>query len=312
MGISDRNYDNRLSFGTRVNPLVILIAISMILFVILAFFRALTYLRFEEGADVAGYFNEHILSTIALSPKLSTALAKTWTFLTYSFVQVNVWDLIANMLWLWCFGFIFIDITGNKKLIPLFIYSTVLSGLVYVLVCKSMHPETHAFPYFSGSGACILAIAAAATTISPNYKLLPMLNGGISLWIITLIYTVIDFATIPPGVPALYFSQLTGALTGFLFIYLLRKGYDGSEWMNRLYDWFINLFNPEKSENRKKIKDTYFYKTSAEPFTKTARLTQQRLDAILDKMNQSGGYEMLTQEEKDFLNRASQEDFRSK
>lgn len=310
MGISERNYDARLSFGTRVNPLVILIAISMIFFVVLAFFKAITYLRFDQGADISGYFNENILSTLALSPKIGVALSKAWTFLTYSFVQQNVWELFANMLWLWCFGYIFIDITGNKKLVPLFIYATIFSGLVYVLVSKSMHPETHALPYFCGSGACILAIAVAATTISPNYKLLPMVGGGISLWIVTLIYTVVDFATIPPGVPALYFSQLTGALVGFLFIFLLRKGYDGSEWMNRLYDWFMNLFNPEKNEARRKIKATQFYKASGAPFTKAAKLTEQRLDAILDKMNQSGGYENLTQEEKDFLQRASEEDLR--
>ncbi|HEX7753751.1 MAG TPA: rhomboid family intramembrane serine protease [Niabella sp.] len=310
MGISDRNYDSRLSFGTRVNPLVILIALSMITFVVLAFFKALTYLRFPEGGAVMGYFNDHILSTIALSPKLGIALSKTWTFLTYSFVQVNVWELIANMLWLWCFGYIFIDITGTRKLVPLFLYATVFSGLVYVLVSRSMHPETHALPYFCGSGACILAIAVATTTIAPNYKLFPLLNGGVSLWIITLIYAVIDFATTPAGVPALYFSQITAGLTGFLFIFLLRKGYDGSEWMNHLYDWFINLFNPEKHLARKKIKDTYFYKTSVSPFAKSAKLTQQRLDAILDKMNQSGGYETLTQEEKELLKRASQEDFK--
>ncbi|AHF17833.1 rhomboid family intramembrane serine protease [Niabella soli] len=310
MGISDRNYDSRLSFGTRVNPLVILIAISMIFFVVLAFFKALIYLKFPEGGDVMGYFNEHILNYTALAPNAGTAIVKPWTFLTYAFAQVNVWELIANMLWLWCFGFIFIDITGNKKLVPLFLYAAFFSGMAYVLVSKAMHPETHTLPYYYGCGACILAIAVAATTISPNYKLFPMLNGGISLWIITLIYGVIDIATTPAGAPALYFSQITAALTGFLFIFLLRKGYDGSEWMNRLYDWFFNLFNPEKTLSPKKIKDTYFYKTTGEPFTKTAKFTQQRLDIILDKMNQKGGYEKLTQEEKEFLQRASREDLK--
>jgi hypothetical protein len=44
------------------------------------------------------------------------------------------------------------------------------------------------------------------------------------------------------------------------------------------------------------------------PYTKTAtNVTQQRIDDILDKINQKG-YNSLTQEEKDILSRASKDD----
>jgi hypothetical protein len=55
-------------------------------------------------------------------------------------------------------------------------------------------------------------------------------------------------------------------------------------------------------------KNTSFYEQgNKKPFTKTTNLTQQRIDTILDKINQQG-YEKLTDEEKKILNRASKED----
>ena len=75
--------------------------------------------------------------------------------------------------------------------------------------------------------------------------------------------------------------------------------------MNNLYDWFNNLFNPSKPV--KKMKHELFYKSKRAPYTKTPNLTQQKIDEILDKINQKG-YSHLTEEEKELLKRASQED----
>ncbi|MBS1497488.1 MAG: rhomboid family intramembrane serine protease, partial [Bacteroidetes bacterium] len=44
-----------------------------------------------------------------------------------------------------------------------------------------------------------------------------------------------------------------------------------------------------------------------EPFTKSTNITQQRIDEILDKINQKG-YHFLTDEEKQVLKKASEDD----
>ena len=54
-------------------------------------------------------------------------------------------------------------------------------------------------------------------------------------------------------------------------------------------------------------KEKHFYRADKKPFEKVSNVTQQKLDAILDKINQEG-YELLTEEEKAFLKRASKED----
>ncbi|HYM93261.1 MAG TPA: DUF6576 domain-containing protein, partial [Chitinophagaceae bacterium] len=68
------------------------------------------------------------------------------------------------------------------------------------------------------------------------------------------------------------------------------------------------LFNPDKpARGKKPIKEELFYKTSSRPYNKTPNITQQRIDEILDKINQKG-YNFLTDEEKELLKRASKED----
>lgn len=313
MGISDRHFESRLTYAGRVNPLIVLIAVSMVVFVVLAFFKALTYVSMPQGSDVIGAFDKKILGWAALSDDPKRLLTRPWTLLTYAFTHTSIWSLLGSMIWLWAFGYILIDLTGFKKIVPVFLYGALAGAIGFLLFSNLMPAKTTIVsPFILGSGTGILAICAAATFISPKYKIFPMMSGGIPLWILSIVYLTIDLATLPPGNPALYVAHLAGALAGILFILILRKGMDGSDWMNNMYDWFYNLFNPEKKhQSRSKIKATLFYNSTSNPYTKTPKITQQRLDEILDKINQKG-YDHLSSEEKEFLKRASEEDMKDK
>lgn len=152
-----------------------------------------------------------------------------------------------------------------------------------------------------------MAVAVATTTVSPDYRIFPMINGGIPLWIFTLIYVIIDFASIGRD-PGKYIAHTAAAAIGFFFIYQLRKGNDWSEWINNLFDWVDNLFNPNKKNKTKSPKDQLHYKVQASPpFKKTPNVTQKRIDEILDKINQKGIH-FLTDEERDILKRAANGD----
>jgi hypothetical protein len=93
---------------------------------------------------------------------------------------------------------------------------------------------------------------------------------------------------------------------GFLFIYFLKRGYDWSKWMSNFFDWINNLFNPNKPKKGENSKEELFYKSTSAPYKKTMNLTRQRVDEILDKINEQG-YNKLTDEEKELLKRASKE-----
>ena len=134
-----------------------------------------------------------------------------------------------------------------------------------------------------------------------------MINGGIPLWVLTVIYLIIDLALIPVSNTGGHIAHLAGGLTGFLFIFSMHKGYDWSVGINNFFEWVNNLFNPNKP--KKKPREELFYKTERKPYTKTPNLSQQRIDEILDKINQHG-FHSLTNEEKDLLKKASKEDLK--
>jgi len=225
------------------------------------------------------------------------------------FVHVSVWQVLANMLWLWCFGFIMQELTGNKKIVPVFIYGALAGAAAFILSYNLLPGLKPQMPFATAMGASagVMAIAVSTTMVAPGYRIFPMLKGGIPLWILTALYIIIDIATISARDQGNLIAHLAGAFTGFLFIIFLQRGYDWSEWMSNFFDWVGNLFNPDKPKKGKNIKEELFYKSTSTPYTKTPNITQRRVDEILDKINQQG-YQFLTEEEKEMLKRASKED----
>jgi hypothetical protein len=105
----------------------------------------------------------------------------------------------------------------------------------------------------------------------------------------------------------MFFVHGAAGLTGFLFARGLLKGSDWSAWMNNLYDRITHLFQPRDQGKRRMVrKEEVFYNTRGkQPFIRKVNVTQQRIDEILDKINQKG-YQKLTEEERDLLRRASE------
>ena len=307
MTFSEKQYKQRITLGQSGNALMMLIAICLILFVGLAFMKAVWYFRFPKETALP-LFNKNLLGWFALQADGDRLLSKPWTILTYMFVHDNVWKVFANMLWLWCFGYIMQDMTGNRKIVPIFIYGGLAGGVAFILAYNFVPSLQSQLPFAStlGASAGVMAVAVATTLVAPGYKIFPMIGGGIPLWVLTALYAISDLATVSISDTGNLIAHLAGAFTGFLFVVFLRRGYDWSEWMSNFFDWVANLFNPDKPKKGKSIKEELFYKTSSAPYTKTPNVTQQRVDDILDKINQHG-YNSLTDEEKDLLKRASKE-----
>ena len=307
MTYSEKQYKQRITLGQSGNTLMMLIAICLIMFVGLAFMRAVWFFRFPK--EIApSLFTKNVLGWFVLPADAEKMLSRPWTIITHMFVHDNIWRVFSNMLWLWCFGYIMQELTGNKKIVPIFIYGGLAGGIAFMLAYNFVPSLQAQLPYASavGASAGVMAVAIATTMISPQYKIFPMIAGGIPLWVLTALYLISDLATVSVSDTGNLIAHLTGAITGFLFIIFLRRGYDGSEWMSNFFDWVANLFNPDKPKKGKNIKEELFYKSSSAPFKKTPNVTPQRVDEILDKINQKG-YNFLTDEEKDLLKRASKE-----
>lgn len=298
----------KISLGADGNALMILISINAVFFIAVWFLQIIYYII----QSPSGSFEGNVLPWFIMPAKLSALAQKPWTVFTYMFVHIRVLTVITNMLWLWAFGSILQSITGNRKLIPVYIYGGIAGAVAFVAanyLLPQMQPAINS-SFIYGANAATMAIAVATTALAPDYRFFKMLNGGIPIWVLTLLYVIIDFAGVSGASAAYNISHLAGAFTGFMFVFSLRRGRDWSLWMNNFYGWFINLFNPDKKKaaTQIRIKEKVFYKTgNQKPFTKNSNITQQRIDEILDKINQKG-YHLLSEEEKNILKRAGEAD----
>jgi len=305
--MGDRDYPKlkQSSLWSDNNALMMLILLNGLAFVILYFIKSVYSLsRIPE--DI---FLKNVYSWFTVPSDWQKFLYRPWTLMTAPFVQIDFILLLTSLFWLWTFGQIFQDLTGNRRIIPLFIYGGLLGAIVFLITSTILSRTSIEGSMFNGASIGVVAIAIASTILSPQYRFFPMISGGIPLWVVTMIFILIDLSSLA-GNSALVAAHLASGLTGYGFAVSLNRGKDWSESMNQAYEWFVNLFNPAvKQKVKKRVKVEVFYDTKGKsPFKKTSNLTQQRIDDILDKINQKGGYDRLTEEEKDLLRRASEED----
>lgn len=314
MGESDRyqEYKNvkrhRFSLGQDGNALMGLFTLNVIFFLILLTVQV-AYFFYQQTPQL---YNAQVVQWFELPASLTKLSERPWTLLVYMFSDTGsqLIRIISNMLWLWAFGYILQEMTGNDKIIPIYIYGGLLGGIFFI-AANYLIPPIHAQINSSallGANAATMAVAMATTSLSPNHKFFTQIRGGIPIWVLMAIYIIIDLVGVSSFNAAYSLSHIGGALAGFLFVLLMKKGWDGSVWMNNLYDWFINLFNPNKKNGNTNTKNKVFYNTgNRSPYSKKAIITQQRVDEILDKINQRG-YQFLTDEEKQILKKAADED----
>jgi membrane associated rhomboid family serine protease len=303
--MGDRDYF-RKDFNSRSvfqpgadNAIVSLIIVNLVVFTIIFGLWLIYLVVFDTEAGAQTPFADQVLGNLFVPAAASDFIFKPWTAFSYMFSQFGFWRLFSSMLWLWAFGQIFQLIAGSEKVFPVYIYAGLAGAVFFVL--SSLAFQVNIAPELLGAGPAIMGLAIAATVLSPGYKLFPMIGGGISLWILTVVFVIIDLGTVSVFTNTLM-AHVAGGLAGYLYVVLLRQGKDTGAWMNRFAGWLMDLFNPEKKYSPKQ---TVFYKVKKEPYVKKPNLTQQKLDELLDKINQKG-YDSLSEEEKDFLKKASE------
>lgn len=311
MNFSEQQYRQKLRLDRNSQDLFMLMAICLVTFVGLAFIKALWHFNNPDKDLARALFNKNVLALFTLPAETGRFLSQPWSLLTAIFVHDNndVWKVFANMFWLWSFGYILQDLTGGKKIIPVFIYGA-FGGMIAFMLAYNFLPALAGLQPLASLGAAscgVMAVAVVTTLVSPGYRIFPMIAGGIPLWGLTALYLITSFATVSVSDTGTLATLLGAGVTGLLFFFSLRKGYDWSEWMNRFFDWITNLFNPDRPRKGKALKEELFYRSASSPFTRQSKLTQERIDAILDKIGREG-MDVLTDEEKDLLKRASRED----
>jgi hypothetical protein len=160
-------------------------------------------------------------------------------------------------------------------------------------------------PNILGASAAVYAVMFAAVTLLPEYEFYLF---GIVL--IKIKYLAWGFLLISFIVPSSGVSHLGGAMAGYSYIYLLRKGVDLGGPIEAISDWWSNFWvaKPQAKIPQRKYSESTVANKSSNGNTNIDPNyfpDQDEVDAILDKIGKSG-YESLTKEEKQKLYRASQ------
>lgn len=249
--------------------------------------------------------NYIILKWFALNPISAPFNFQVWQLITYQFLHGNFSHILFNMFALWMFGMEVENLWGSRKFLYFYLICGVVAGLFHLFVTPLIGGSPA--PTIGASGA-IYGVLAAFALFFPNryiflYFFIPVKAKYLIVFIILL-----DFLLVNSGDNVARIAHLGGALAGLVFILLdsssqieLKSMFRGSSSPFKQKQPF-NPFGGMTDRFKKKdtdVQEADFYEVKDEE-----KITQAEIDAILDKISQSG-YQNLTEKEKKVLFEAS-------
>ncbi|SCD19139.1 Rhomboid family [Proteiniphilum saccharofermentans] len=238
-----------------------------------------------------------LITFLGVPSHIPLLMNRIWTLITYMFVHEGFLHLLFNMLWLYWFGQIFMQYFTGRTLGSLYVLGGLAGALLYVIAFNTI-------PYYTGmergwmigASAAVMAIVMGAAFYRPDVQLNLLFLGPVKIVYIAIFAFVLDFLSLGnPMNPGGHVAHIGGALLGYLFAIQYKKGKDITRWIGGAIDWFVGLFKPRRQAARMKVKHAR-HETDWE-YNQRKHTEQEEIDAILDKLKQSG-YSSLSSEEK--------------
>ena len=244
--------------------------------------------------------SDFIHNYLALPSITHSFINKPWTLISYMFVHQDFLHILFNLIWLHFGSKLFLQYFTGKQLVSTYILGGVFGGLIYI-IAFNIFPVFKSFPYVGsvaiGASASVLAIFIAIATYKPNYRVNLTFIGNTSIKNIAIFLVILDFLLISQDNAGGHIAHLGGAMFGYLYIILLKKGYDIS--LN-FYN-IIGVFNFTKTRKpRKKSRKERSSKGNDDLFRSKKSEKQKKINIVLEKISKSG-YDSLTKEEKELL-----------
>lgn len=273
--------------GFWIRCIAICIAVFLLLNILKAWFTFS-----NDGLAGEAYFD--IIYSVSISSEWIDNIWRIWVWLTHIFVHEGFFHLLWNMMWLYWFAAIVEDLIGIRHAKYIFFEAALFGALAFILSAQFIpwyqHMEIHAY----GASAAVNGLLFAAATISPTYNIRLLIFGNVQLKYLALVILILDilFAGQNSNTGG-HFAHLGGALWGYLYIVLLRKGVD--------MDVLKLITFQQKKKKHKTI-----------PFHRKPKMhgnekpAEDRLNQILDKIHKQG-IQALSEDEKSFLDHQSKE-----
>lgn len=296
--------DFKNAFNRRENYLTKLIIINVIAWLVYMLINVFIGL---SSKDLMYTINRFLL----LSDEPSLFLTRPWTFVTHFFLHSpsSIFHIIMNMYVMYWFGRIIEDFIGSSKILNIYILGGLAGGIFFVLAYNTFPLFANRAALLVGASGCVTAIVVAAATLVPNYEFSLLFIGRVKIIYIAMFYVVLSLAQSIGANSGGNIAHLGGAFLGFIYIKQLQSGRD----LGKPIWYVINTLRrigqkPQPKVTYRNTKSSSgpksaFSKTSASS-SSTSKVSQEEIDAILDKISVSG-YDSLTKEEKQKLFSAS-------
>ncbi len=222
---------------------------------------------------------------LALPASFAETITRPWTILTYMFTHYDVFHILLNMLWLYCFGIVFLDNFTNKDFVTAYISGGV-AGAVFYIAGSEIFTQIGANGLI-GASAATLSVATATIVRAPNYRISLLLIGMVKIKWIGAAFIIITLLTAGTHNIGGHIAHLGGIATGFVFA----TGYKHKWW---------------DKTNRQRKKAVILKPLHSHPVNEVylRQETEKELDDLLIKIKQSG-YNSLSEKEKKRLTELS-------
>jgi membrane associated rhomboid family serine protease len=296
------DYNNYGYQRRRVLPPAIktIVAINVVLFFLTYMTRSF---HFGE-VSIASFLYEN-LTLYPIGDYFGLPSFKIWQLITYQFMHANIGHIFFNLFSLWMFGSEVEEAWGAKKFTIFYLLSGVGAGLAQLFVS----PLFGAIGPTVGASGAVYGIMLAFAMLNPDRSIMifPIfIPIKAKYMIIGLIaFDLIVGLTDPSNVA--HFAHLGGAAMGFLlFKFGDRLGvyriFGIKKRPNHNYFYEDNAQKPIYTMNwdAPKSKEETMPKEPNRFYVNDEEITQNKIDEILDKINNSG-YQNLSEKEKKIL-----------
>ena len=232
-----------------------------------------------------------------------------WQLITYQFMHGSFTHILFNMFALWMFGMEIENYWGTKKFLFYYLLCGVVAGIFQLFLTPILGSALA--PTIGASGA-IYGVLIAFGLMFPDryiflYFLVPVKAKYLIGFLIVLEFMLVDSAQSNVA----HLAHLGGAIAGFLFI-LFDKNIDvplkrmlnissAHGTRTKFHNPFSGIADKFK-QKQQNIEDAKYYDINHKKDDE--EISQAEIDAILDKISQSG-YQNLSEREKRILFEAS-------
>jgi membrane associated rhomboid family serine protease len=248
-------------------------------------------------AKLSGFQPNELLEYFYIPSNLGVLLIRPWSVITNIFFHSGFWHILGNMLMLYFIGRVLEDFMDSAKVWKIFLYGG-LAGAALFVISYNVFPifaEVKSYKKLLGASGGVTAILVATGFYVPRYQIRPFGLFNVEMrWVaLFLVFRDLYLFPVSDNTGGL-FAHIGGAIFGMLFILQLQGKIE------------LPTINGESIiPSRMKKIDVDESTLAQERAYKKHQPNQDQIDAILDKISQSG-YDSLSTTEKDILFKASE------